>query len=161
METANHRLTKVSSPTLLDNPHLFCRWECARDWKTNNPKGTQKAFEAYWAEVERDKGQLQVISVLLSLLRRLTIISLIRHIKIVSRCTFCYSHRANTHISHNRALNHEHKARQPCCSCVRWTWIATWSHVAVSDGLRDLQMGMGMGWNCKYNRNVHYIEWHQ
>jgi len=46
---------------------LLPRWECARDWKGNNPKGTQKAFETYWAEVEQDKERIKACAALLDI----------------------------------------------------------------------------------------------
>jgi hypothetical protein len=39
------------------------RWECAKDWKAENPIGRLKDFEEYWNSIQSDKKLTEVRSV--------------------------------------------------------------------------------------------------
>jgi hypothetical protein len=39
---------------------ILFRWEAARDWKEENPKGTMQNFNVFWASIQQDKDKVQV-----------------------------------------------------------------------------------------------------
>ena len=76
----------ASSYSFLHLFNQFCRWECTRDWKENNPAGTQKEFNDYWANIEQDRKKVQVCFVFIPLVPVSHTSSFIRSIRAKSRC---------------------------------------------------------------------------